>query len=441
MTVAAVDTSAAPYRPPSLRNTVLAGFAVITIAFGGFFGWAVVAPLDSAAIAPGVVIVDSHRKTVQHLEGGILRELLVRDGDRVEAGQPLLVLDRTLPAAELNQLESQYWGARVRLARLLAERAGRPQLEFPADVRAAATLPALADMLETEERLFRSRRETHDGAVSLLRQRIGHVRAEIEGLRALHVATEAQLSFVNEELDGVRRLYERGFERRPRLLELQRHAAELDGQRSDLTVRIAQAEQTIVSTELEILNLENTRTTGILDDLRETQAALADLGERIGAARNVVDRTVVTSPQAGLVTDVRMFTPGGVIRPGEPILDVVPLDDELIVEAHVDPRDIDSIHSGLEARVRLTAYSQRRVPVVFGTVSVVSADLITNETTGDSYYTARVRLNEESLAELGGVELYPGMPTEVFIVTGERLAIDYLLAPITQVMDRAAREE
>jgi len=440
MTAIPADAPVA-YRAPGLRATALAGFATIVAAFGGFFGWASLAELDSAAIAPGMVIVDSHRKTVQHLEGGILRELLVAEGDRVVAGQPLLVLDRTRVAAELSQLEGRYWGARARLTRLVAERAGRPDLRVPPEVQSAASNPALADMLDTEQRLFRSRRETHDGAVSLLRQRIVHARAEIRALEALSRATAAQLAFVNEELSGVRQLYDRGFERRPRLLELQRSAAELDGQSSDLAVRIAQAEQTIVSAELEIINLENERITGILDDLRETQTELAELDQRIRAARDVVERTVITAPQDGLVTDLQFFTPGGVIGAGTPILDIVPLGDELIVEARVDPRDIDSVHAGLDARVRLIAYSARRVPVVEGTVTVVSADLITEETTGDSYYTARIRLSEDSLAEVDSIDLYPGMPAEVFITTGERLAIDYILAPITNAIARAGREE
>ena len=426
---------------PSLRSSVIAGLLTIAVAFGGFAGWSAFASLDAAAIAPGLIVVDSRRKTIQHLEGGIVDALLVEEGDRVAAGQPLLLMNATRAETELGQLESQYWGARARLARLLAELEGADGFVFPNDVLEAAAESPIAAILGTESRLFHARRDTLETSIRLLRQRISQTEAQIEALDALAVSTRDQVGFVSEERDAVQQLVRNGHERRTRLLELQRYVAELEGERSDIAARRAVAEETIASTELEIVRLEEARTAEVFDQLRETQALIADLSDRMRGARDVLDRTVVAAPQSGLITEIRHFTPGGVIAPGEAILDIVPLDDELIVEAQVRPTDIDSVRTSLPAAVRLTAYSSRMVPIVDGEVVYVAADLSQNEATGETYYVARVRLVEESLAEIDRVELYPGMPTDVLIITGERTPLDYFLSPITASLARAGRED
>jgi HlyD family secretion protein len=428
-------------RMPSLRTSVIAGLLTIAVAFGGFTAWSVFGALDSAAIAPGVIIVDSRRKTIQHLEGGILDELLVEEGDRVSAGQPLLTLQATRAEAELGQLESQYWGARARLARLSAEMEGADSFRFPEAVLDAAQDTPIAAILSTESRLFRARLDTHETSIDLLRRRITQTESQIEALRALSRATRAQLAYMAEERDAIQQLVNRGHERRTRLLDLQRRVAELEGELSDIAARLAVAEETIAATELEIVRLQESRTADIFDKMRETQAQIAELEDRMRSARDVLSRTTIIAPQSGLITDIRHFTPGGVIAPGEPILDLVPLDDELVVEAQVRPTDIDSVHPSLPAAVRLTAYSRRTVPVVDGEVVYVAADLSHDETTGQSFYVARVQLAEESLAAVDRVELYPGMPTEVLITTGERSPLDYFLSPITASLARAGREE
>jgi HlyD family secretion protein len=426
---------------PPLRPTALAGLATILIAFGGFFGWAYFAPLNSAAIASGVVMVDSHRKTVQHLEGGILKELLVREGDIVKAGQVLVRLDGTLSDATYGQLRGQQLAALARVTRLRAEQADLRSITFPPELTNEAHEPGIADLIKTEERLFVARWESYDGQITSQRKRIAQLNEEIVALQAQTSATTDRIAYTEEQLGNVKGLVEKGFERKPRLLELQSQAAELKGKRGEYLANIARARQTIAGTEQDILNLQYTRRTDVTKELQDNQTFLADLSDRLRAANDVVQRRDVVAPQDGLITDIKYFTPGGVIAAGSPILDIVPLDDNMIVEAHVNPNDIDVVRLGLPAFVRLTAYKQRRVPPIEGTVIYVSADKLIDQRNGDPYFIARVRLLPQSLAALKHVELYPGMPAEVMMVTGERRALDYFVAPITDSMRRAFREE
>lgn len=427
---------------PSLRGTALAGALAVAIGFGGFAGWAWTADLDSAAIATGTVIVDTHRKTVSHLEGGILAELLVREGDLVEAGQPLLRLESIQSRALVAQVHSQLWPALARTARLRAERAESAAVDFPAELlEAARSSEVAADAMEAERRLMVSRRQAHDGQIGVLRARIAQFREEADSVRAQRAATADRLRLTEEELRTVRGLYERGYERKPRLLELQRMAAELLGKQGELAGALAQAEQGIAGAELEIANLRNTRLSEILDELQKSQTSVADFSERLRGASDVLRRQVITAPQAGRVTNLRYFTPGGVIQSAAPILDVVPLDEEKVVEAKVSVTDIDVVHVGRPAMVRLTAYKQRTMIPVDGTVVAVSADQLVDERSGHPYFMARVRLEPAALAALPGIELYPGMPAEVLIRGTARKAIDYFLAPITDGLRRALREE
>lgn len=426
---------------PPLRPTALAGVATIVVAFGGFFGWAYLAPLNSAAIASGVVMVDSHRKTVQHLEGGILKELLVREGDIVKAGQVLLRLDGTLADATFGQIRGQQLVALARVTRLRAEQADQRSLTFPPELLAEAGDPAVTDTIKTEERLFVVRWESYDGQITVQKKRIAQLNEEVAALQSQAAATSDRLSYIEEQLGNVKQLVEKGFERRPRLLELQGQAAELKGKRGEYLANIAKARQAIAGAEQDIINLQHTRRTEGTKELQDNQTLLADLSDRLRAATDIVQRKDVIAPQDGLVVDLRYFTPGGVITPGAPIMDIVPLDDNLIVEARVNPTDIDVVRAGLPAFVRLTAYKQRRVPPIAGTVIYVAADKMVDQRNGDPYFIARVRLAAASLAELKHVELYPGMPAEVMVVTGERRALDYFVAPITDSMRRAFREE
>lgn len=437
----AVPLAAVADAEPSLHGTVVAGTCAIVAFFGGLLGWSLFAQLDSAVIAAGTLVVDSHRKTVQHLEGGILRELLVREGQVVKAGQPVALLDPTQADAQLGQVTSQLVAAQARIARLRAEQDGVRTLAFPPELAGDTSNPVVVETLAVQRRLFAARWRAYDSAVAVLQKRVAQYREDIAGNEAQLTATTRRLALLEEELGNVKHLLARGYERRPRLLELERAVAELRGQQGEFKGAAARARQAIAGAELEIVNLGDTRLADIGRELQEAGVLEADLTDRIRAARDVRQRREVVSPQHGVVTDIRLVTPGGVIGPGQPLMDIVPVNDELIVEARVRPSDMDVVRSGLPAQVRLLSYSRTTSPAIDGKVTYVSADMLTDPRTGERYFTARANLSRESLAQWPEIRMNPGMPAEVIIVTGERRAIDYFTSPISDRMRRSFREQ
>ena len=426
---------------PGLRRPVVLGVATILIAFGGFFGWATLASLDAAAIAPGVVIADSNRKVVQHLEGGIVAELLVRDGDRVRQGDVLLRMDPTFARSRLGQLETQIAVARARLVRLEAEAAGRREpAEFDPLLAQAASDEARQTVLDARAH-FLTRWQDFDSRIGVLDQHGRELASEIKALDAKIASSGDQLGYTRDVLEAAEQLFAKGFERRTRVLELRRQVAELAGERDEAVARRAQAEQAIVGAQIESRHELDERQTEIAADLVKTRAAIADLDDQARSARDIMQRVAVQAPQDGLVTNLQVFGPGAVIRPGEPILEIVPLDDQLVIEAMIDPHDINSVRVGGPVQVRLTAYKQKLVPVIEGTLTYVAADRQIDQRTGAPFYPGRVTLASDALAGIDRVHLYPGMPTEVMILTGKRRALDYFLSPITDGLAHAFREE
>jgi HlyD family secretion protein len=426
---------------PSLRPTVTAGIVVIAAFITAFLGWSLFAQLDSASLSQGTLVVDSHRKTVQHLEGGILRELLVREGEVVKAGQTVALLDTTQADSQLGQIVSQLVAAQARIARLRAEQEGSLVLEFPEQLKKQGNDTVVAETLATQLKLFQARWRAYESSEAVLQKRIDQLQEDIAANQAQLTAATKRLALLEEERASVSQLLEKGFERRPRLLELDRNIADIKGRQGELRSAIARSKQAIGGAQLEIVNLGDTRLADIARELQEARAQEADLNDRILAARDVRQRREVVSPQDGTVTDIRLVTPGGVIGPGQPLMDIVPVNDELIVETHVEPKDIDTVRVGLPARVRLTSYTRALAPTVEGTITYVSADMMTDQRTGNPYFTARARLSRESLAQWPEIRLYPGMPTEVMIVTGERRAIDYFVSPLFDRMRRAFHEK
>ncbi len=424
----------------SSRRLTLAGFAIIGVLFGGFGTWASIAELSSAAIAPGVVAVQSSTKTIQHLEGGIVKEILVRDGDYVEAGEVLIRLDDTRARASLEILRQQYWGAIVLRARLLAERDGTDNVDFPESVLARLDNESVAQALLGQQRIFETRSKALQGQIDILQQRTAQYRDEIAALNAQLVAEERQLKLIAEEIVGVRELYEKGLERKPRLLALQRKSAEIEGLKGQHLALIARTKQKIGETLLRIIDLTNRRLEEVVSELRNVEARIADVEERLRAATDVLERVEIRAPASGIVVGLRMHTLGAVVSTGEPILDLVPQNEKLIIEAKVQPEDIDSVYPGLDAEIRLTAYNRRLTPTVRGVVVYVSADSLVDADTGLAHYKARIELEPSSLHLLQDVELYPGMPAEVMIVTGKQSALDYMLAPLTERLARAFKE-
>jgi HlyD family secretion protein len=421
---------------------IFSGLATVALGFGSFLAWGFVAPLDSAAIAPGVVAVHSQRKTVEHLEGGIVKAIHVEDGDQVAEGDLLVELDATASEAQLNQIDSQLLAQRARAMRLHAEQSDARELEFPPRLLTASEKdPMLVNLIMTERRIFESRWKTYDGRKAVNGARISQLEHEIRALAAQASARREQIGIREKELAKLERLARKGFEGNARIVEQRVEIAELKGERAELLARAAKARQGIKETELSTLSLGNERLDEIYAELKAAQETLADLADRHRAIQDVVRRTRILAPQDGKVTNLQIVTVGGVIRPGEPVLDIVPSNDELIVEAMLDPADIDSVRPGLLTQVRLTAYRRRVTPTVDGYISHVSADMLTDERSGNPYFLAKVSLDLEGDDVVDSVELYPGMPAEVVIVTGTRKAIDYFIAPITDSMSRAMREE
>lgn len=425
---------------PSLRTPLVAGMLAIVIGLGGFIGWAFAAQLDSAAVANGTVVVDSKRKTVSHLEGGILKTLLAQEGDVVQAGQPLLRLDDTRAKAELEQLRAKRIGLEARLVRLRAEQTHQMALTFPDEVTASSS-PIAADVVKAERNVFLSRREMFNRRVDIQRKTVEQQNAELAAISAQTEANTRQSELLSRDLNAIATLVEKGYAPRPRLTELQTRESELVGRAAELVARKAKAEQAKSAAELEILSIENDFQQQVAADLQTAQLDLADTIERMNAASDVLRRVEVVSPQSGIVTDIRTRTPGGVIAPGQPILDIVPEQEPLIIEAKVGLRDIDSVHLGAPVQVRLTAYNNRSTAPLAGTLTYLSADQQIDERNQSAFYVVRAAILPESLAKNTDVKLYPGMPAEILIINKPRRAIDYLLAPITESFNRAFREE
>ena len=424
-----------------LTLPVTTGLVIIALFFGAFGGWAALAPLESAAIAQGVVSVESNRKTVQHFEGGIIKEILVRDGDVVVADQLLIRLDDTQPRASLYLLLGRRNAAAALEARLIAERDRRGTVGFPDWLVALGEDDEVAKALEGERRIFEARRETMASQVAVLNQRIAEFGEEIKGLKGEIAAEEVQTILIFEEIAAVDALLKKGLERKPRLLALQRQVAEIDGSRSSNQAQIARVNQSIGEARLRITELATLLINEVVEQLREVQASLFDIEERINAARDVLSRTEIRATQAGAIVDLKVHTKGGVIAPGEALLHIVPGEDLLIIEAQIDPRDIDVVSWGMLARVRFTAFSQRNAVPMDGRVLSVSADSLINERTGEAYYLAHIKLDKDPAEVMEGVRLYPGMQAEVMIVTGARTALEYVMTPISHSINRALRED
>ena len=409
--------------------------------FGGFGTWAALAPLDSAVVAPGTVAVYSNRKTVQHLEGGIVAEIAVRDGDRVAEGDLLIRLDATRADASLALIEGRLDELVAAEARLVAERDGLGALAFPQALLARAGDPALSPILAGQTGLFAARRTSKEGEIAILRRRIASSEDEIDGLQAQRRSRVRQVAIIDEELVGLRALFEKGYTPRTRILALEREREELQGEQGELTAGIARAGNEIAEAELQIVQLDKRFREEVLEELRQVQAEIHELSERRIAAADERRRTDIRAPRAGIVVGLDVFTPGGVISPGQPILHLVPSDDEHIVEAQLRPEDIDRVVAGQPATVRFPAFNARTTPELQASVLTVSADRLIDEITGAPYYQAKVRIPESELARLGGQALISGMPAETFIAAGERTALTYLLKPFLDALTRATRAE
>jgi HlyD family secretion protein len=424
-----------------LRGVTLAGNLLILCFVLGLGTWSGFAPLESAAVASGVVESESSRKTIQHLEGGIIREILVADGDVVRAGQILISLEDTKARAEAQSLQGQLWDATAREARLQAEQHGEDRVSFPAKLEMAKNAsPSVAAVLAGQQSIFETRRQAFQSQAAVNREKRSQVEKEIEGLRAQGSAASKRIEIVREEADTVAMLVSKGLERRPRLLNLQREMADIEGRQGEIVAQISRAEQVINESKVTLLKLENDRQSEIAQSLREAQSQIFQIRERLQAANDQLLRTAVKAPEDGVVTDLRIHTPGGVIGAGAPLMDLVPRQDRLIVTARVRPEDIDVVHPGLNADIHLVPYNQRRVPRLRGTVTHVSADRLVDKRTDQPYYATKIRVEDPRIAE-NNIKIIPGMPAEVFIATGRGTVALYALRPLLDSFNSAFRED
>jgi len=419
----------------------MAGAAIMAAFFLGLGGWAAFAPLNSAAVAPAVVKVEGNRKSVQHLEGGIVKELRVSEGDKVATEQTLILLDDTQARAAVDVYSKQYDELTAQEARLIAERDGAAAVQFPQALIARRAEPDVAAIIAGQTNLFKSRRTTLTGTVDVLRKKISQTQEQIVGLEGQAAAYKRQLQSTHNENNGLRDLFKKGYVPRQRMLELERSEAALEGQIAEVSSNILRARQSIEEVNVQIVQAQSDRLAQVANDLRDVQVKLLEIGPKVSSAKETLRRTEIRSPYAGVVVGLTAFSVGGVISPGEKIMDVVPEKGGLIVEATVAPEDVKDLHVGMRAEVHLTAYKQRTVPIIHGKVLQVSADRLTDTKTGAGYYLAQVKVDEQELAELKDVRLAPGMPALVMIPTGERSALDYLLRPLTDSLRKSFREQ
>jgi HlyD family type I secretion membrane fusion protein len=423
------------------KGWILFGLFWIMMIFAGFGGWAATASISSAVISQGTITVDSKRKQVQHLEGGIVGTLLVRDGDVVEAGDGLLTLDATRPRSMLAIIMSSLRKEMASEARLIAERDGSAEITVPRDLLAEMELPEVKALVESQKAIFHARRTSLRGEISILEQRLAQLAEEVTGLKAQRESKQQQMAFITDELSGLKHLMSIGQTTKPRMLALERSAAALQGEEGELIASIARSEKSSGETRLEIIQRAQNFQKLVAEELEAVQSRLRDLQERAVAARDVLTRINITAPVSGTVVNMAAHTVGAVIKAGETILEIVPGQDSLIAEVSIRPQDIDNVTLGQEAAIRLLAFKQRTTPLLHGTVTYVSADSLMNQATQQPFYVARIEVPDEEIAKLGKMKLQPGMQLEVMIRTGDRTAFQYLIQPIVDSVNRAWREE
>jgi HlyD family secretion protein/epimerase transport system membrane fusion protein len=430
----------APPYPTSCGGTLAFGWITIGILFGGFGTWASVAPLTSAAIAPGTVVVDSNRKSVQHLEGGVIREILVRDGDVVEAGEVLLRLDGASIRAALASLQPMLTTNEAQKARLRAEREGLDVILFSEDLVAEAERDvATAQILAGQRRVFETRRNALLGERALNANRLAQSRQRLEGLQRQLEVKQREMALMANEWAGQRALLSKGYTTQRRVADAQRTVQRLESEYADLYSKVEETKVLVERYELEDSQIHRNFVEQVENELYKSEQEAYQLLERMRAIRDQHTRLDVRAPVSGVVVNMVAHTVGGVVAPGSPILDIVPRNDKLMIEAQVRPSDIDGVKADLAADVRFPAFDGTEIPRLTGMVTTVSADRLIGSG-GIAYFLVRVQVDESELARLGGPTLIPGMPAEVLINKSERTLLNYLLAPLLHGVWTAFRE-
>jgi len=425
---------------PATGWPLLVGLVVMLGFFGGFMAWAVLAPLAEAAIAPGVIKVEGQRRTLQHLEGGIVREILVRDGDAVRRGQVVMRLDEVQSGATLEALRAQRAAILAHAARLEAELQRRPDIAFPPELLESRDARAM-ESVAGQRALFFARTESLNSQLAVLESRRDQARATIRSAEGQLAAAQQQLELIRQEEVMRRALVNQGLARLPELLALQRSRAGLEGQIVDLGGQIVRSHAAIAEAESQTRATLDARRQEVGTEAREVSARRAEAEERMRAAEDVATRRDILAPEDGTVVNLRVFTLGAVLRPGDPVMDLVPSADQLVAEVNVSPTDIDVVYPGLQAEIRLPAFKQRLVPYLHGHVTFVAADVTNDPQTRMSHYRAYVRIDADQLARLPSVFLTPGMPVEAHVQVGNRSFWRYVTQPVRDSLSRAFTEQ
>lgn len=424
----------------SARGPIVIGLLALAVLVGGVGTWSVMTRITGAVIAQGQIEVESNRQVVQHPDGGIVAEILVREGDTVEAGDVLIRLDAETLLSELAVVEGQLFEVLARRARYEAERDDADTITFP-DELLTSDNPVVAELIAGQERLFRARIEAEEQEKEQLARRRDQIANQIEGIEAQQAAVQEQLALLEQEIESQQSLLDRGLAQATRVLALRREAANVAGQFGELTATKAQAEGRITELEIEILRIGTSRREEAITRLRDLQFNEIELAERRRSLRTQLDRLEIRSPVGGIVYGLQVFAERSVIQAAEPVLYIIPQDRPLIITSRVRPQDIDQVYLGQTVALRFSAFDQRRTPELNGSVTQVSADTFTDDSTQTSYYRAQIVMAEGEIDRLPEeMTLLPGMPVEAFLATQERSPMDYLVKPLTDYFAKAFRE-
>lgn len=431
---------APPARLTSWKHHAIAGYVLIFSTFGVMGAWAAVARLDRAVVSPGTIAVENSRKTVQHFEGGMVREVLVKEGQSVREGDLLLRLDPVQATASVDLFRSQLDATLIQEARLLAERDNRDGLELPPEIEARRGEPAVARAIGDQSAQLKERRGSLLGQIDLLESRVRQLRSEISGLGVEKASTEQQVAFINQELVGLRQLREKNLIPMSRLLVMERERTRLEGVIGRSTADTAKAENGINEAGLQITQLRQKLQEDIAGQLLDARQKSAELREKLAVAQDVMRRLEVRAPRSGVVQNLKVYTVGQVVRSAEALMEIVPDDDKLVVHVQFAPNDLETVHAGMPAEIKFPSFHSRRIPTILGNLETVSRDRLIDETTRQPYFLGIVQISKLQIPEMMQGRLVAGMPAEVVITTGERTALSYMVSPFFEAMGRSFNE-
>ena len=425
-----------------MRRPMMIGAGIIAVLVVGLGLWASLSPLSTGITAPGEVRVESNVKTLKERQGGTVRKILVQEGQHVRAGQPMILFDDVEPRASYDVLQNQYDSLESAAARLTAEATGKTTVDFPPDLMARMSDPRVAGMIRDQQFLFTTREQLFQSQSSVLTQRLDQIQSQIQGQQTQVASVDEQIKLTKDEMSGYQKLYDQGFAPKPLILKYERSIADLEGRRGSLLSDIARLRQQMGETRMQMAATRDQRESQAAADLRDTQAKIADTTPRLTAAREALDETVVRAPVDGFVFNLTQFTVGGATGPGEVLSQVVPANAPIIVTAMITPQDINKVHTGMDATVRFTGLNSRWQSPLPAKVVMVSADKLTNEKAGTSFYRADLRIDPKELTKLKkSTQITPGMPAQTMIVSGKKTIMESLISPITDTLHGALHDQ